>query len=77
MASAAYELRDSERALGARLALGYTGAVPATDDEALVREMSRQLREDASPGDPLLQTTEAASRRDHGTPSTGVGRPAS
>ena len=44
MASAANELRDSERALGARLALGYTSAVPATDDEALVREMSRQLR---------------------------------
>ncbi|MGB3829199.1 MAG: hypothetical protein WA962_10530 [Ornithinimicrobium sp.] len=55
-------LRDAERALGARLALGYAGAVPADDVEALVREVRRQLREDASPSDQLLQTTEAVSR---------------
>ena len=55
-------LRDAERALGARLALGYAGAVPAADVEALVQEVRRQLREDASPSDRLLQTTEAVSR---------------
>ncbi len=63
VAPAATELRDAERALGARLALGYAGAVSAADVEALVREVGRQLREDASPSDQLLQTTEAVSRR--------------
>ncbi len=56
-------LRDAERALGARLALGYAGAVPAADVEALVREVSLELRADASPSHQLLQTTEAVSRR--------------
>ncbi|WP_299444224.1 hypothetical protein [uncultured Phycicoccus sp.] len=60
---AATGLSDAERALGARLALGYAGAVPAADVEALVREVSRHLRENASPEDQLLQTTEAVSRR--------------
>ncbi|MGB7819522.1 MAG: hypothetical protein WBL35_12440 [Ornithinibacter sp.] len=63
VASASTELRDAESALGARLALGYAGAVPAADVEALVREVSRQLHESASPSDQLLQTTEAVSRR--------------
>jgi len=63
VASASTELRDAEWALGARLALGYAGAVPAADVEALVREVSRQLHESASPSDQLLQTTEAVSRR--------------
>lgn len=56
-------LRDAERALGARLALGYAGAVSAADAEALVREVRRQLCENALPSDQLLQTTEAVSRR--------------
>lgn len=56
-------LRDAERSLGARLALGYAGAVPTADVEALVREVGRQLREDASPSNQPLQTTEAVSRR--------------
>ena len=63
MTSASTELRDAEWALGARLALGYAGAVPAADVEALVREVSRRLHESASPSDQLLQTTEAVSRR--------------
>ncbi len=56
-------LSDAEQALGARLALGYAGAVPAADVEALVRQVGHQLRENASPRSQLLHTTEAISRR--------------
>ncbi len=59
----ATESGDAERALGARLAAEYAGAVPAADVESLVRGVSRQLRRDASPADLLLHTTEAVSRR--------------
>ncbi len=62
-APGAVEQRDAERALGARLALGYAGAVPAADVEALVREVSRRLRQDASPSNQLPDTTEAVARR--------------
>lgn len=54
---------DAERALGARLATEYAGAVPAADVETLVRRVSRQLRRDASPPERLLRTAEAVCRR--------------
>lgn len=56
-------LLDAERELAARLALGYAGAVSTADVESLVRQVSRRLREEASPSDQLSQTTEAVSRR--------------
>lgn len=54
---------EPERALGAHLAVEYAGAVPAVDVESLVREVSRQLRQDSSPPARLLATTEAVCRR--------------
>ncbi|GAB2777076.1 hypothetical protein GCM10027020_33040 [Nocardioides salsibiostraticola] len=54
---------DAERALGARLAVEYSGAVPAADVESLVRRVSRRLRKDASPPERLLSTAEAICRR--------------
>lgn len=62
-ASEAASPGDLERALGARLATEYTGAVPAGDVESLVRGVGRQLRREASPPERLLHTTEAVCRR--------------
>ncbi len=55
-------LVDTERVLGARLASGYSGAVPAADVESLVQEVGRRLREEGSPASQLADTTEAVSR---------------
>ena len=54
---------EAERALGARLAVEYAGAVPAADVESLVRRVSRRLSKQASPPERLVQTTEAICRR--------------
>lgn len=54
---------DAERALGARLAMQYSGAVPAADVELLVRRVGLRLRAEASPSQRLLRTTEAVARR--------------
>ena len=54
---------EGEQALGALLATEYAGAVTAPDVEALVRRVGHRLRQDASPPERLLRTTEAVSRR--------------
>lgn len=59
----ATESRDAERALGARLATEYAGAVPADDVESLVRGVSRQLRRNAKLADRLPSGIEAVCRR--------------
>ncbi len=54
---------DAERALVARLAVEYAGAVPAADVKSLVRGVSRRLRQESSPPERLLRTVEAVCRR--------------
>lgn len=55
---------DTEAALGARLAMGYAGAVPSTQVRVLVHRVITELIRDASPPARLLQTAEAVCRRE-------------